>query len=309
MPISVSTSKISLTSSEKLEESSFDCGLDFSLFERFATEFGTPFYAYDADRLALQSETLRALLPVEANSSILYSFKSNPNPIVAGELRKQKCRADLTSPGEIDAAKLAGFNLGEALYGGPGKSVNELIGAILVGIRHFSIESIHDLAALRDAAESTDTPVKALLRINPDEAPKAKLAMSGVASQFGFEEVDLRSEGRKIIAEKGEVVSVVGIHIYWGTQIGDADALLACFERTVQIAEEISALLDFPLEILNLGGGFPWPYSTRGEGADISDIRDGLIALHADAGSAKNADWWFESGRFLSASSGTLVSK
>jgi diaminopimelate decarboxylase len=85
--------------------------------------------------------------------------------------------------------------------------------------------------------------------------------------------------------------------------------LASCFELTVQIAEELSELLDFPLEILNLGGGFPWPYSSAGEGPDLSPLREKLAELVASSGKAREAEWWFESGRFLSAASGTLVSR
>ncbi|MDF1862484.1 MAG: hypothetical protein P1U87_19865 [Verrucomicrobiales bacterium] len=280
----------------------------FSFYAEIAATYGTPFYLYDAAKIEEQVLSLRSLLPTE-NSDILFSFKSNPNPSVTGQMKIHGCRADLTSPGEIEAAQVAGFDLSKALYGGPGKSEGELIGAILAGIRSFSMESVHDLKALSGAAASVGESVKALLRINPQEAPKAKLAMSGVASQFGFEEEDLRSDGEEIMASAGPGVDLVGIHIYWGTQVGDAEALLDCFRRTVKIAEEISNDLRFPLEILNLGGGFPWPYSTIGVGPDLSPLTAGLEELFEESSAAKNAEWWFESGRFLCASSGTLVTR
>lgn len=280
----------------------------FALYEELAASYGTPFYLYDAARMEKQVSSLRSLLP-SGNSEILFSFKSNPNPSVTGQMKIHGCRADLTSPGEIEAAQVAGFDLSQALYGGPGKSRDELIGAISSGIRAFSVESVHDLTALSGAAATTGKSVQALLRINPKEAPKAKLAMSGVASQFGFEEDDLRSDGETIMASAGSGVDVVGVHIYWGTQVGDAEALLDCFRRTVNIAEELSRKLQFPLEILNLGGGFPWPYSTIGVGPDLSPLTDGLQKLFEQSGAAKNAEWWFESGRFLCASSGTLVAR
>jgi diaminopimelate decarboxylase len=224
-------------------------------------------------------------------------------------MRKSGCEADLTSPGEITAALEAGFDLSGALYGGPGKGVDELAGAITAGVRHFSIESNRDLAHLAEAATALATPVKGLLRLNPLSAPKAKLAMSGVASQFGFEEDVLRATGRETLALAGDFVSIVGIHLYWGTQIGDPEALLACFTKTVEIAEEMSESLGFPLEILNLGGGFPWPYAHAGHGPDLSPLREGLAALHAASGSARSAEWWFESGRYLVGSSGTLLTR
>ncbi|MDF1659014.1 MAG: hypothetical protein P1U58_15465 [Verrucomicrobiales bacterium] len=267
-----------------------------------ANRFGTPFYLYDASVIEHQISALREVLPA---SELFFSFKSNPNPAVAQVIRENGCRADLTSLGEIEAALSAGFDLSFALYGGPGKSVEEFVSAINAGVRQFSVESENDLAALNKASSHLNVPVKALLRINPKQAPKAKLAMSGVASQFGFEEDYLRNEGRELMNRVGEMVNLVGVHIYWGTQIGDAEALLNCFSETVRIATEISALIGFPLEIINQGGGFPWPYSKAGEGPDLSAMKEELAALRADS----SADWYFESGRYLTARSGTLVTQ
>ncbi len=274
-----------------------------------AEEYGTPAYVYDAAALERRARDLRGLFPDSASSRLLYSFKANPLPSLAAELCRSGCDADLTSPGEVAAACAAGFDLTRALYGGPGKSEEEYAGAIDAGIVHFSVESSRDLALLAGAAETADTPVKALLRLNPHSAPKAKLAMSGVASQFGFEEDELRSEGPALLRGAGKRVAVAGFHLYWGTQIGDAGSLLASFEKTVELSEELAPRLGIPLEILNLGGGFPWPYAHGGEGPDLSPLRDGLAALRERRGPAGTAQWWFESGRYLAASSGTLLTR
>lgn len=295
--------------SDSIDSASTLAGSRFDLFEHLAEDFGTPFYLYDADELADRAAELSGLLPAGANSQVLFSFKSNPNPLVSEQLREAGCRADLTSPGELVAAKNAGFDLSEALYGGPGKSEEELVGAISAGVRSFSVESPEDLSCLARAARSEAVRVRGLIRINPSEAPKAKLAMSGVASQFGFEEADLRVRGNQLLDGADEWVDLVGVHIYWGTQIGEVEALLACFEKAIEIAEDLSEQHGFPLEVLNLGGGFPWPYSKEGRAPDLSDLKEGLENLHENAGRASDAEWWFESGRFLCASSGTLVTR
>ncbi|MEM9016249.1 MAG: hypothetical protein AAGC68_04495 [Verrucomicrobiota bacterium] len=279
----------------------------WDLYARLAKRFGTPLYLYDAAVIGKRIAELRSFLPNVVDSEILFSFKSNPNPSVVSEMRRGGCRADLTSVGEISSARSAGFDFSQALYGGPGKSIVELETAITAGIRSFSMESRHDLEALRAAAEKSQCKVRVLIRINPQDAPKAKLAMSGVPSQFGFEESELREKGIGALGELGEFVRLAGVHIYWGTQIAEAESLLDCFQLTVKIAEEVSEALEFPLEVLNLGGGFPWPYATIGEGADLSSLQIGLADLASTSGKAAAAEWWFESGRFLCASSGTLI--
>lgn len=280
-----------------------------SLFAELAERVGTPAYIYDADEPGRRVEELRRVLPPSADTSLLYSFKANPLPSLAGELSRSGCEADLTSPGEIAAAREAGFDLSRALYGGPGKSEEEYAGAIRSGLSRFSVESSLDLARLSSAAEKAGVRVEVLLRLNPHSSPKAKLAMSGVASQFGFEEDELRARGAELLRGTGKRVSVVGFHLYWGTQIAESGALLASFEKTVELAGELAPRLGIPLEILNLGGGFPWPYAHRGAGTDLSPLREGLGSLRERSGLAGKARWWFESGRHLVASSGTLLTR
>jgi diaminopimelate decarboxylase len=249
---------------------------------------------------------LQDVLPVDR---MLYSFKANPLPSVASELRRNGCQADLTSPGEITAAREAGFDLSLALYGGPGKGEDEYLHAIRSGVACFSVESAIDLRRLSAAAEASSTTVRALLRINPHTPPRAKLAMAGVASQFGFEEEELRGEGEAIRRAAGPHVQLAGFHLYWGTQVADAGSLLDSFETTLSIAESLAETIGFPLAILNLGGGFPWPYAHAGIGPDLTPLREGLRALRAGGGGAARAEWWFESGRSLTASSGTLLTR
>lgn len=294
----------SVESSEKPDELG-----KWGTWEDLASRYGSPMYLYDLDKIGERYDVLTGLFPPAANPRLMYSFKANPLPSVARELMECGACPDLTSPGEIAAAFEAGFDLSSALYGGPGKSEAEFYHAILSGIRWFSIESEHDLKALSRAASETGETVKALIRVNPSEPPRAKLAMSGVASQFGFEEEDLRAGGNDLPSFAGESVSLAGIHIYWGTQIGEPEALLACFSKTITIAEELSEQIGFSLEVVNLGGGFPWPYAHTGEGPDLSVLRDGLLEILENASSASRASWWFESGRYLVASSGTLVTR
>ncbi|HRQ89070.1 MAG TPA: phosphopantetheine-binding protein, partial [Bacteroidia bacterium] len=308
--------KLVLSSSAETEAGAVDSlggGLPvcvrWSRWERMAERFGTPAYVYDADEIAARAGTLRSVLPGGGATRLYYSFKANPLPSVAAEARSGGCEADLTSPGEIDAALAAGYDLGRALYGGPGKSEAEYEHALARGIGHFSIESEADLSRLDAAAGRLGVQAKALLRINPQTPPKAKLAMAGVASQFGFEEDFLASEGRRMLASLGANVEIVGFHLYWGTQIGDPEALLASFTKTVETVAELAAGLGIGVDILNFGGGFPWPYAHGGEGPDLSSLREGLDRLRRGSGAVGEAEWWFESGRGVVASCGTLLTR
>ena len=273
-----------------------------------AEQFGTPSYVYDLDAAKRRAQELRAILPQQPGTRVLYSFKANPLPALAWEHLENGCAADLTSPGEIIAAQQAGFDLGNALYGGPGKTRQEVQNALAAGIRSFSAESWHDLEQITQAARDISVRVRCLLRINPAQPPQAKLAMSGVASQFGFEEEAFAEEDRRKLRELDDVVEVEGVHVYAGTQIADAEALADCFQNALTTAENVASKLNLELRIVNLGGGFPWPYAKCGE-SDLTQLKPLLAQLRGSCRAAKDAQWWFESGRFLSASSGTLLTR
>lgn len=273
-----------------------------------AAQFGTPSYVYDLDEARARAAELQGLFPAGAGSRLMYSFKANPLPSLAREHQVNGCEADLTSPGELQAAKAAGFDLGRALYGGPGKDALEIAGALDAGVRAFSIESWHDLAEIATAARDAAVRVRGILRINPSQPPQAKLAMAGVASQFGFEEEALGAGDRERLREVADVVSVEGVHVYWGTQMSDVEALAACFRSGIKTAVNVARLLRLDLRIVNLGGGFPWPYAKLGT-RDLSGLAAALEDIREGSGPARDCEWWFESGRYLSASAGTLLTR
>jgi len=278
-----------------------------------AAHESTPCYFYDEAAAEAQAERLIHLLgiPGSADDALFYSFKSNPNPALAAAMRRRGCRPELTSPGEVEAARIAGFELSDALYGGPGKGIEEWREALVAGVRCFSVESKHDLESLVAACREAGTTAQALLRVNPEQAPRARVAMSGVASQFGFEEAELLRSAHELM-EAGPEVDLIGFHIYWGTQIGGAEALLESFSRALETMERLAEETGIRPRVLNLGGGFPWPYAQIGLGEDLSSLQEELAALRTKARASRwigEAAWWFESGRYLSAPAGTLVAR
>jgi diaminopimelate decarboxylase len=56
-----------------------------------------------------------------------------------------------------------------------------------------------------------------------------------------------------------------------------------------------------------LGGGFPWPFGTSDAPVDISALGEKLQRVNALRRLTADAELWFESGRYLVASCGTLL--
>jgi diaminopimelate decarboxylase len=57
--------------------------------QKLIAEFGSPLFAYDLDVIAERARMLIAELP--EGSRLYYSFKANPLPAIARELRGKVC--------------------------------------------------------------------------------------------------------------------------------------------------------------------------------------------------------------------------
>jgi diaminopimelate decarboxylase len=267
--------------------------MDATFAASLATEYHTPFYAYDLAQVELRTSELRNALPQGA--CLLHSFKANPLPAIAAQIRSGGARAEITSDGELAAAMQAGHDLSQALYGGP-------------GVRWFSCESWRDLQRLSESSVQAKIELQILLRVNPAEAPNARLAMTGVESQFGFDEALLSTpEALEKVRLPG--IRLCGVHIYFGTQVASVEALAENTRRALETAERLQSALGFECSVINAGGGFPWPYGSNAPAPDLSGLRQALTAVWQASSLHQTATLWFEAGRYLCASSGTLVTR
>ncbi|MGH7984583.1 MAG: type III PLP-dependent enzyme [Candidatus Udaeobacter sp.] len=266
--------------------------------------YGSPLYVYDLDEAERQAKALFELLPNSAQ--VLYSVKANPIPEVCAALRGAGCRVEIASPLELDVVREAGHRPDQILCSGPGKTASLVREMLLAGVTHFSCDSWYDLERLAGVAAETKKPAKALLRLQISGAPSGSVGVGAMQSHFGADPAELINGGADRLSKLCGA-ELAGIHIYSGGQIQSADKLAGTFEHAIHIAEEIAAT-GVPLRILDVGGGFPWPFGTSEAPIDISALREKLQGVNAQRKLTADADLWFESGRYLVASSGTLLS-
>jgi diaminopimelate decarboxylase len=266
--------------------------------------YGSPLYVYDLDEAERQAKSLFDLLP--KSSQVLYSVKANPIPEVCAALKSAGCRVEIASPLELNVVFEAGFTPDQILCSGPGKTAGLVREMLLAGVTHFSCDSWYDLERLASVAFATKRSANALLRLQVSGAPSGSVGVGAMQSHFGADPAELLTGGAaRVGALRG--AELAGIHIYSGGQIQSADKLASTFEHAIYLAEEI-ARAGVPLRVLDLGGGFPWPFGTSDNPVDISALREKLQRLNAQRRLTADAKLWFESGRYLVASSGTLLS-
>jgi diaminopimelate decarboxylase len=105
--------------------------------------YGSPLYAYETTQVSSAVHDLRNALPRPC--TLYYSVKVNPHPDIARVLQEEGCGAEVSSPGELLAARSAGFPAARLLYTGPAKTTADIDHAPRLDVRRFSVESLADL--------------------------------------------------------------------------------------------------------------------------------------------------------------------
>jgi diaminopimelate decarboxylase len=251
----------------------------------------TPIYAYDLQRIRRQVDRLRESLPRQVE--LFYSFKANPSLGLCGFLADCGLGADVASAAELITAREAGFTPQRLLVTGPDCSP-----ALLTEVRSVpeAILSIDSLSELRQLA-GMGLSHHALLRLRPDFACKA-VCSAGPDSRFGllFDEVE---RCREYIGPDG--IRVIGFHIFAGSQVLDADAVVQHLRGALDESLRAAEVLGLAPEVIDLGGGFGVPYAPGESELDLSPISE---ALHAIVQATPRSRIFMELGRYLVAQSG-----
>ncbi|MFI2636586.1 type III PLP-dependent enzyme [Streptomyces collinus] len=269
----------------------------------------TPAYVYDLAAVRSAHARLRSWLPEP--SELYYSLKANPHPAVVSALHRLGCRAEVSSPGELDAALEAEVPEHDILYTGPGKRDEDLDGALKAGVRHFAVDSEYGIRQLDRAAARHDVRVGYLLRVNPGGGSRgAGLRMTGDPSAFGADAEDIAARPERYTG--GEHARLDGLHLYLATNIADEEALGDSFGEAITVARTLREALGVPLRTIDLGGGFGAPYARSGElpaypglaGRLAAELDEALPGWRRSAPAVA-----FESGRYLTATCGQLLTR
>jgi diaminopimelate decarboxylase len=253
--------------------------------------YGTPTYAYDLGRVWAQVAQLRAHLPPQVE--ILYSLKANPSLGLCGILADCGLGADVASPGELVTARAAGFPPERTFLTGPDKSspvlaeLESLPGMVL------SLDSVSELRLFAGQGRRH----RAVLRLRPDFCSYATCS-AGPDSRFGLTLDDL-PRCRDYLDAPG--VKVVGFHVFSGSQVLAAEAIVHHLRGGLDLALRAAKVLGLTPEIIDLGGGFGVPYGPQDRELDLAAVGQEMRSLVERAAPARLV---VELGRYLVAQAG-----
>lgn len=271
---------------------------------------GSPLYAYSGHRI---DEDCQALLrTLRPHAELVYSVKVNGNPHLVARLAKHGVGVEVASAGELFIALRAGVTPERILFGGPGKTEEEIQFAIQNRIDAFNAESLRELERIDRLAGEAGVVQRVLLRVNPLLSHvKARIRMGGASRQFGVDEETLP----EVLTSLRQYLNIrlVGLFVYMGTQILDVDSIVSTTEHVLGLATRFVESNDLPLEVLDFGGGFGIPYFHYETDLNLTDLQqrlDGCFNAWKERFPALlQTRFLFESGRFLLARSGFYLTR
>jgi ornithine decarboxylase len=212
---------------------------------RLAKKHGTPLFIVSKTLLLAQVERFRKLLPrVEP----FYAVKANPNPDVIKWLVEAGFGFDVASMPEIDWALAAGASPDRLIFANTMKRDESIAHACSRGVSLMTFDAEHELHKIAAHAPGANVLVRTKV---PNIGSVVELSL-----KFGCDPEDAAGLLRKA---RDLGLNPRGVSFHVGSQCTHGSNYLEAFELTKIILND-SAMRGVPLDIVDIGGGFPIRY-------------------------------------------------
>jgi ornithine decarboxylase len=256
---------------------------------QLAQRFGSPLLLVDCAIIRRQYRALAAALP---GVDLHYALKPLPEAAVVETLAEEGAWFDLATTGEVGLVQSVGIPADRCIHTHPIKRDIDIREALEYGVRTFVVDNpdeVRKFERYRDRAEL-------LLRIS-FRSPSAVVDLS---RKFGFEPegaLDL------VAMAQGLGVRISGLSFHVGSQARTPDMHVRAIEACAALIRAAAGRGLGPLEVLDIGGGFPIEYMepTAPIGEFCAPIRRALEALPAGVRIIA------EPGRYICGPAGTLI--
>ena len=270
--------------------------LNAEQLRELATEYGTPLYIYDADRITLQYKKLTEAFAA-SNTRFFYACKALTNISILKHIKTIGCNVDCSSINEAKLALLAGFEPAQVLYTSNSIHFSEIEEAVALGI-HINIDSISNLEKFGKKF-GHDYPVGIRLRPNIMAGGNLKISTGHDKSKFGIPVEQLREVLEVVEANN---IHIQNLHIHTGSDIKDVEV----FVKGIDVLFDIIPYFK-ELSSIDLGGGFKVPYKKGDEETDIPLLAQKVKEAFDAHPVAKDLQIWFEPGKFMVSECGYLL--
>ena len=294
---------------------------------RLAAAAGTPTYIYSARAIRAAYERLAsAFAPLGAH--LHYAVKASPNLHLCRLLRSLGAGMDVVSGGELERAWLAGAPMAEIVFAGVGKSDAEILAALdgrfsplsaahaaVFGqgdparrgtVGRFNVESESELERIAALAGELGKTARFCLRVNPNVDPHThEYTTTGKKeNKFGIDADRILAVVERFARLPGLVFD--GLHLHIGSPVPQVEPYSEAIAVAFELIDELGRR-GHPVTTLNLGGGWPIPY-TENAVPPIEAYAARIVPLLEQRANA-GLKIVLEPGRSILANSGILLAK
>lgn len=266
----------------------------------------TPFFYYDMELLQKTLDALKSCLD-GTNFHVHYALKANVNEPILKLIRSNGFGADCVSANEVKKALEVGFQPGDIVFAGVGKSDDEISYALDQQIFAFNCESVQELEVINEMAREKQVKARVALRLNPNVDPEThQYITTGLSdNKFGISLSGLES----IFANHSNWnnLDIEGIHFHIGSQVTK-------LEKYRELSERVNGLINhfeeqgIKLKYVNLGGGLGINYENPYE-EPVAPFEAYFKIFKDHLKIRPGLDVHFELGRSLVGHCGTLVTR
>lgn len=265
-----------------------------------ATQYGTPLYVYDAEKIVSQYENLLTHFSKQT-SRFFYACKSLTNIHILNVVKNAGCNIDCSSINEVKLALHVGFLPENILYTSNSVGFDEIVEAVQLGV-NVNIDSLSNLEKFGAKYGST-YPVGIRIRPNVMAGGNLKISTGHDKSKFGIPVTQL--EELKAIQEKYDI-NIATLHIHTGSEIKD----VSVFMQSAEVFENM--LGQFPtVKVLDFGGGFKVPYKPNETGTDIAALGKSVDSFmqRMIEKTGRPLVAWFEPGKYMVSEAGFFIAQ
>jgi diaminopimelate decarboxylase len=264
---------------------------------------GTPVHVYSRRLLRDRCAALIAAF-ADYPPDLHYAIKANATLAVVREMREAGAHADANSGGEIEVALRAGFRPDEIVFTGVGKTHDELVRAVTLGLKAINAESPGEVERIDAIAAAHGMRARVAVRVNPDvdAGSHPNISTGHKTTKFGM----TVAQAYAMVTEmaRREHLHVVGLHVHIGSQITRPAPLT---QAAATIAKMAATLADqgIQLEHLDIGGGLGIAYEPGQEVLTAEEYAAAVLPVIRPTG----LRLVLEPGRWITGPAGVLLSR
>ncbi len=216
-------------------------------YQGLVEKHGSPLLVISKSKLIEQYQSLKNFLP---GVSLYYAIKAFPHPDVIRVLAEQGCNFDVASEGEIDLLKPQQISGRKTIHTHPIKKEAHIKAALRGGSTTFVVDNIDELKKMIPFRQR----VGILLRVSF----RSDTASVDLSRKFGCSPAQVR----ELVLEAQQYdLHIRGLSFHVGSQSLSSNTHVDAIQKCAQLIEEINEEIPNPMNVLDIGGGFPVDYA------------------------------------------------